>query len=222
MQPDFYLGIAEEVSAELVIDLGCGTGIVTLQFASRGYRMIGIDPSAVMLEVAIQKPGADGVQWLQGGAGQLRTPGADLAIMSGHVAQFILKDDEWLETLAGVWEALRPGGFLAFESRDPRAREWKTWTGRKRIIPDSIYGPIESWTEATAMEGDVVYAVGHRRLVESNEELLSPFALRFRSEEFLRHSLASVGFSVQDVFGDWDRRPSGPGERELIVIARRI
>src|ERR1700719_5269988 len=180
-QPDFYLGVAEEVNAETVVDLGCGTGIITLEFASRGYRMIGVDPSPVMLEVALQKPGADGVQWVQGGAGQLGMPSADLAIMSGHVAQFILKDADWLEALAGVREALRPRGYLAFESRDPRACEWKRWTGRKRIIPDSLYGRIESWTEVTNVEDDVVYAIGHRRLLQSNEELVSPFALRFRS-----------------------------------------
>jgi SAM-dependent methyltransferase len=220
-QPDFYLGVAEEVSAETVVDLGCGTGIITLELASRGYRMIGVDPSPVMLEVALQKPGAEGVHWVQGGAGQLGTPGADLAIMSGHVAQFILKDADWLEALAGVKEALRPGGYLAFESRDPRAQEWKRGTGSKRIIPNSPCGRIESWTEVTNVEGDVVYAVGHRRLLQSDEELVSPFALRFRSEELLRQSLDSSGFSVETVFGDWDRRPSGPGEPELIVIARR-
>lgn len=220
-QPDFYLGVAEEVGAGTVVDLGCGTGIITLEFARWGYRMIGADPSAVMLEVARQKPGADGVQWVQGDARQLGRPGADLAIMSGHVAQFILKDADWLEALAGVKEALRPGGYLAFESRDPRAQGWKRWTDRKRIIPDSPYGRIESWTEITNVEGDVVYAVGHRRLLQSNEELLSPFALRFRSEELLRQSLTSSGFSVEKVFGDWDRRPSNPGEPELIVIARR-
>jgi SAM-dependent methyltransferase len=219
-QPDFYLGVAEELSAETVIDLGCGTGIITLEFARRGYRMIGVDPSPAMLEVARQKPGADRVQWVQGGAGQLGTPGADLTIMSGHVAQFILKDADWLEALAGVKEALRPGGFLAFESRDPRAREWERWTGSKRIIPNSPYGRIESWTEATNVEGDVVHAVGHRRLLQNNEELVSPFALRFRSEELLRQSLISSGFSIENVFGDWDRRPSARGERELIVIAR--
>ncbi len=220
-QPDFYLGVAEEVSAEAVIDLGCGTGIITLEFANRGYRMIGVDPSPVMLEMARQKPGADRVQWVLGDAGQLGTPGADLAIMSGHVAQFILKDADWLEALAGVSEALRPGGYVAFESRNPRAWEWERWTGRKRIIPDSPYGRIESRTEVASVEGDVVYAVGHRRLVQSNEELVSPFALRFRSEELLRQSLTSSGFSVESVFGDWDRRPSGPGEPELIVLARR-
>jgi len=220
-QPDFYLGVAEEVSAKTIIDLGCGTGILTLDFARRGYRMIGVDPSPLMLEVAQQKPGADRVQWVQGDARELGAPGADLAIMSGHVAQFILKDAEWLEVLAGLKGALRPGGHLAFESRDPRAREWERWTGRRRTIPDSPYGRIESWTEVANVESDVVYAVGHRRLVKSNEELASPFAIRFRSEQLLRRSLTSSGFSVESVFGDWDRRPPGPGERELIVIARK-
>lgn len=218
-QPDFYLGVAEEIRAETVIDLGCGTGIIALELATRGYRTIGVDPSPLMLEAAQHKPGADRVQWIEGGAGQLGTPGADLAIMSGHVAQFILTDADWLETLAWLREGLRPGGYLAFESRDPRAQEWKQWTGRKRIVPQSPCGRIESWTEVTNVEGDVVYAVGHRRLVDTDEELISPFALRFRGEALLRRSLASVGFSVESVFGDWDRRPSGPGERELIFVA---
>jgi SAM-dependent methyltransferase len=220
-QPDFYLGLAEDVRADTVVDFGCGTGILTLEFARRGYRVIGVDPSPVMLEMAQQKPGADNVRWVQGGAGQLGTPGADLAIMSGHVAQFIVKDAEWMEALAGLREALGPAGYLAFETRDPRAREWERWTGRPRIIPDSPYGRIESRTEVTNVEGDIVHAVGHRRLFVSDEELTSPFALRFRSEELLRQSLTSSGFSVENVFGDWDGRPSAPGERELIVIARR-
>jgi SAM-dependent methyltransferase len=220
-QPDFYLGLADEVGAEVVIDLGCGTGTITLELANHGYRMIGVDPSALMLEVAKNKLEAGGVKWVLGGADQLGTPGADLTIMTGHVAQFILQDADWLETLACVRNALRPGGFLAFESRDPRAQEWQRWSGAKRTIPDPIYGPIESWTEVSNVEGDIVYAVGHRRLVQSDEELVSPFAIRFRSEELLRDSLASAGFSVQRVSGDWDGRPSGPGERELIVIARR-
>jgi 2-polyprenyl-3-methyl-5-hydroxy-6-metoxy-1,4-benzoquinol methylase len=67
-QPDFYLGVAEEVSAETVIDLGCGTGIITLEFARRGYRMIGVESSRVMLEVAQKNAGADGV---------LNRPGSD-------------------------------------------------------------------------------------------------------------------------------------------------
>ena len=81
--------------------------------------MIGVDPSPAMLESGPGKgPDADGVRWVQGDAGRLGAAGADLAIMSGHVAQFILADAEWLEALAGVKEALRLGGILGL--RDPR------------------------------------------------------------------------------------------------------
>ena len=52
----------------------------------------------------------------------------DLAIMTGHVAQVITDDQRWRETLAATYRALRPGGRVAFESRNPSAREWTTWT----------------------------------------------------------------------------------------------
>ena len=40
---------------ELVLDLACGTGSMTLELASRGYDMIGIDGSSDMLNVALDR-----------------------------------------------------------------------------------------------------------------------------------------------------------------------
>lgn len=40
------------VPKELVVDLGCGTGVLTRMLAERGYNMIGIDNSYEMLDVA--------------------------------------------------------------------------------------------------------------------------------------------------------------------------
>jgi SAM-dependent methyltransferase len=51
---------------ELVLDLGCGTGKMTLELAKRGYDMIGIDYSAEMLDIArdeAEKCGKD-ILWL--------------------------------------------------------------------------------------------------------------------------------------------------------------
>ena len=117
--------------------------------------MIGVDPSPAMLEAAQQKPGAEGVRWVQGGAEQLGTQGADLAIMSGHVAQFILKDADWLETLAGLKEAIRPRGYLAFETTTRGHGSGNAGPVSTRTIPHSPCGRIESWTEVTPVEGDV-------------------------------------------------------------------
>ncbi len=45
---------------ELVLDLGCGTGNITLSMAKRGYDMIGLDASPEMLEIAVEKARASG------------------------------------------------------------------------------------------------------------------------------------------------------------------
>jgi hypothetical protein len=51
--------------------------------------------------------------------------------------------------------------------------------------------------------------------------LVSENRLRFRTEAELTQSLAEVGFKVERVYGDWDRRPAGPTIPELIVVAIR-
>ena len=51
---DFYEAAFRRagLSPSLVLDLGCGTGKMTVELASRGYDMIGIDGSAEMLSLA--------------------------------------------------------------------------------------------------------------------------------------------------------------------------
>lgn len=41
-----------EIKPELVLDLGCGTGRMTVELAKRGYDMTGVDSSAEMLDAA--------------------------------------------------------------------------------------------------------------------------------------------------------------------------
>lgn len=49
---------------ELVLDLACGTGNITLPLSQYGYDMIGIDLSYDMLNRAMSKKGSDKVLWL--------------------------------------------------------------------------------------------------------------------------------------------------------------
>jgi hypothetical protein len=43
----------------------------------------------------------------------------------------------------------------------------------------------------------------------------------FRTLEELAESLADAAFTVERVYGDWDRRPVGPTTRAPIVVAAR-
>jgi SAM-dependent methyltransferase len=220
-QPDFYLDLALDIGATTVIDLGCGTGIITCALARAGYRVTGVEPSPAMLAVARSRPGAERVRWVEGDASHLGSPGADLVIMSGHVVQFILTDDSWHEVLLALQRALRPGGYLGFESRNPGAREWEHWTRQaSRFVDDPLAGRIECWTEHHGVEHDVVSFTSHRQLQSTGEDLVSAGRLRFRPVEDLATSLAKTGFELERLYGDWDRRPADSTARELIVVAR--
>jgi SAM-dependent methyltransferase len=206
----------------LIADVGCGTGVITCELAGKGYRMIGVDPAPAMLNVARQRPYGDRVRWIEGDVGRLGAPDADLAIMTGHVAQFFLSDESWHAALVALRAALRPGGRLAFESRNPAAREWESWTRDvRRTADDPVAGRVDTWCEVHDVRDGIVSCTNHYAFASTGEELVSPNRLRFRSEDELTQSLADAGFAVERVYGDWDYRRASPMARELIVVAAR-
>jgi SAM-dependent methyltransferase len=224
-QPDFYLGLAEQIGATRVVDVGCGTGLITREFVARGYAVTALDPAPEMIAVARRRVGMDNATWLCGDTSLLGALDADLAFLSGHVAQFFLTDESWAEALTSIRRALRTGGRLAFETRNPAAREWESWTdSRRRVTVDPRAGAIETWTEVDEVDETegVVTGTLHYRFLEREEELTAPGTLRFRTLDELTSSLTAAGFAIEQSFGDWDRRPLTPDAREFILVAQAV
>lgn len=165
-RPDlvFYTGLAMELPASSVADIGCGTGVLASELARRECLVTGVDPSPAMLDVARHRPDGERVRWIEGDASLLDEAEYDLAIMTGHVAQVITDDQRWRETLAATYRALRPGGRVAFESRNPSAREWTTWTpeASRRQLRHPAIGPVEVWQQVLAVQGNLVISEIHR------------------------------------------------------------
>lgn len=219
---DFYLQLATDLSAHRIVDLGCGTGLLTCELATDGREVIGVDPSSTMLAVAQGQPGAERVRWIDGDSSAMGTLDADLAIMIGNVAQIFLDDADWAATLRDLHDTLRPGGYLAFESRNPDARAWDEWNREatfERI--DSPNGPLECWLELVSVGNGCVRIEGHNVFLDTGEDLVAPSELRFRSADEITASLQDAGFAVEHVFGDWQRGPMTPASRPMIFVARR-
>lgn len=215
---DAYVALATESGARAVLDIGCGTGTLACLLARRGVQVTAADPAVASLAVARRKPGAEHVRWLHADAGSLPPLRVDLVTMTGNVAQVFLTGQEWAVVLRSARQALRPGGRLVFESRDPARAAWLEWTRdqtyRRAVVPGT--GPVETWTDLTAVEGNLVsfrttFVLGCDRTV-----LTSDSTLRFRSRDELTCSLLAAGLVVDEVRGAPDR----PG-REFVFIARR-
>jgi SAM-dependent methyltransferase len=212
-----YLAIAEELGARSALDIGCGTGTFAIALAGRGLDVTGVDPSAAMLEVARAKPGARSVRWVHGDATSLHVLRADLATMTGNVAQAIVEPDAWHTTLRAVHDALRPGGNLVFETRNPEARAWETWTpdaSRCTVEAEGI-GILTSWDDVTAAEGPLV-TFRSTTVFPDGETLTTESTLRFRTRAEVVADLDEEGYEVIDVRDAPDR----PG-REFVFVARR-
>lgn len=159
---DAYVAVVAEFGARRVLDVGCGTGTFALVLAERGLEVTGVDPAAASLDVARAKRGAERVSWIHGDASTLPPIQVDLATMTGNVAQAIVDPADWEGSLRGVYGALRPGGRLVFETRDPARRAWEEWNHAASISTTKIpgVGAVENWVEVTDVRGRWSPSVG--------------------------------------------------------------
>ncbi|HWL41916.1 MAG TPA: class I SAM-dependent methyltransferase [Ilumatobacter sp.] len=214
---DHYQAILAEVAARSVLDVGCGTGVFARRLADTGYSVVAVDPALASLDWARTQPGADGVRWLHGDATTLPAVTVDAATMTGNVAQVFLTETELAATLAGIHAALRPGGWLVFETRDPAAEAWREWTpDHTRAEADVAgVGHVTTWCELLGVELPLV-RFRWTNVFPDGDTVTSDSTLRFWERPELDRLLDAAGFRVADVRDAPDR----PG-REFVYLAER-
>jgi SAM-dependent methyltransferase len=219
----FYASLAQELGASRVLDLGCGTGVLARLLARNGHAVVGIDPDPDMLRVARDQAGADQVDWRLGYSDSADTGGADLAVMTGHVAQVFVEDSSWRTALTNLHRALAPAGVLAFETRNPAARGWEAWTREatmRTVVADE--GSVEFWHETAEVNLPRIAYDTFTRNLSTGEETRTRNLLAFRDREALKASLRDTGFEVTEEIGDWSRAPVTETSPEVVVTARRL
>ena len=213
-----YVDIAHELGAARVLDVGCGTGTFALLLADGGLDVFGVDPAAGSLDVARAKPGGQRVHWINGDAKSLPPTQADLATMTGNVAQAIVDEAEWDATLRGVYAALRRDERLVFETRDPAYRAWREWNRQASYSITEIQrvGSVESWVELTDITGPLVSFRSTYVFGSDGRVLTSDSTLRFRERDEVAATLVAHGYALDEV----REAPDRPG-REFVFFARR-
>lgn len=221
---DFWLKEIERLAPKTIIDLGCGTGLLTCELAKRGYTVIGIEPAGKMLDIARKKPYADKVQWIKGGYKKFDGLKADMVLMTSHVAQFFLDNKEWQAMLEAAYKALNPRGRIIFDSRTPIFPPYQTWPTENapRRVQDAALGPIDWYYQLLEIKDNRVRYQLYFHFINSGEKITSMDELVFRSQEELNKSLEDAGFTVETVYGDWDGSLATPTSPEMIFLGQKI
>lgn len=214
---DAYVAMVAAFGARSVLDIGCGTGTLACRLASGGIAVVGLDPATASLDVARRKPGASQVTWVDGGVSALPPLQVDLVTMTGNAAQVFLTERSWGAALDAARAALRPGGRLVFEVRDPQRRAWLEWdrgrTWRQVELRDG--GSVETWTEVTRVALPLVTFRTTVVFGRDGTTVVSDSTLRFRGAGELEADVCGSGFSVEEV----RQAPDRPG-LELVFVAR--
>lgn len=155
-----YLKIAEMVAGpgKRILDIGCGTGNVSLACAERGAAVIGIDINAEMLEVARQKTEAAGledrVELLELGVAEMagNVEGRfDAAVACLTFSE--LTQDEQAYTLSAVRELLKPGGVVVIADESLPERALGRFIHRLGRIPAAASAYVVTQTTTRPLEG---------------------------------------------------------------------
>ncbi|MFE9370621.1 class I SAM-dependent methyltransferase [Streptomyces sp. NPDC006711] len=93
-----------------LLDLGCGTGSLSLLAAARGHRVTAVDLSPRMVERARAKLAGTGARVLTGDASRPPVEGGAFDVVLARHVVWALPDHE--AVLRHWWSLLRPGGRL--------------------------------------------------------------------------------------------------------------
>jgi SAM-dependent methyltransferase len=129
------LALLEPVRDRLVLELGCGSGLLTRYLVEAGHRVIATDASPAMLALARATAPQAEVRPLVLPDDPL--PECDAVVSVGHVLNYLFDEGAIERALVAVAEALRPGGVLALDLCDLRYGELRRdQPGSSRIADD--------------------------------------------------------------------------------------
>jgi SAM-dependent methyltransferase len=210
----FY--VAEALAAGgPVVELAVGTGRIAVPIAESGTRVIGVDQSEGMLEVARQLGRERGVEELLDlRVGDLRDPPVAervrLVICPFRSLLHLPDETEKLRALRAAHDLLAPGGKLVFDVFAPSRADIVETHGRWLEREPGIFERAD-WDEGT------------RTLTLSvrGGEQAATMSLHWLSALEWRRLLDEAGFDPVEVFGWFDRRPHAGGEDMVWVCHRR-
>ena len=230
----FYRGAAREFG-DPVLELGCGTGRVTLALAAEGYRVTGLDISERMLAQAESKRASlpteaqERIHLVQGDMSGFEVGEKFRCIfIPFRPFQHLIETHQQINCLIRARKHLKRGGKLIvdFFQTDPRRMHDPAFLEERYVgefaLPDGRHTVLTERTTAfhrasQCNDVEMIYTVRHPD--GRKERLVFAFTVRYFFRYEVEHLLARCGFVVNAVYGDFDRSELRDDSPEMIFVA---
>ncbi|WP_157806516.1 MULTISPECIES: class I SAM-dependent DNA methyltransferase [Vibrio] len=223
----FLRELLSSQKASSLLDVCCGTGLVTIPLSKKLSHVVGIDFSSSMVNFAIQKSSAmsnltfyemDAVDFNLGTE-------FDVIAMTGNAFQAFISDSDLLSMLKRVKNHMSATSTFVFDSRLPSPENLEE-TER-----------YEYWTTYTSTSGEKVNVYGRdsfhpqlndtmlhyiRRKYESGEQYYSQIELKYRSVDEIVKCLESTGLQLVECYADWEKTPLTKASNSIVGVVSAL
>jgi len=224
----FWQRVASRAEGQ-VLELGCGTGRVSIPLAKAGVAIVGVDRSAPMLERARKRTkvgGPDGrpryvradIRALPFGDGSFPSVIAPYGIL-----QSLIRPRDLTATLASVARVVAPGGTFGIDLV-PDVPKWREYSNRVQLRGRAGAAHL-TLIESVRQDPKRRLTTFQQTFVERRRERTQEhqFELTFRTLSVAEMSkqLERAGFEIDAVLGDYRGRPWDDRADVWIIMARR-
>ncbi|AQX53680.1 class I SAM-dependent methyltransferase [Priestia flexa] len=201
-----------------ILDVGCGTGEMSIRLAKQGYEVTGIDLSDDMLVIAQEKAQNEGIAlklYEQDMSKLELMQEFDCIVIFCDSLNYLQTDEQVKETFMRVYEHLAPGGFLLFDVHSTHKL--------KNIFGDNSFSYVDDdvsyiwnceYNEANqSVQHDMTFFV-YDEEIEAYDRFDEVHIQRTLSESTYKEWLTEAGFSAVEVSADFkDEFPHQSSER---------
>ncbi|MBL7942102.1 MAG: class I SAM-dependent methyltransferase [Flavobacteriales bacterium] len=228
-EPDgpFILALAKQLGGS-VLELGCGTGRLTIPLAQHKVDITGLDVVPGMIEFAKQKSGGDSIDWIVADVRDFHLEKKfNLIFEAGSVFHHMLTRQDQEAYLARVREHLEDNGRLVISMLFPKSKylvsasEEEEWFTAQH--PDGYevrVSGLEQYDDYRQVKTETAY---RRWQDASGKEIqfVAPLSLRYVFPQEMETLMFYNGFEIADQVGDFDKRPVTNESRQITYVFRK-
>ncbi|ANU18391.1 hypothetical protein BBI11_15695 [Planococcus maritimus] len=223
----FLAAWAEKLTG-LIVDLGCGTGRVTIPLAQQGYQLIGVDIHEGMLARAKEKTFDTNlsIDWILQDCTRLAlNTEASLIYMTENSFQHFLTNESQNQLLKSVQTHLSDNGVFIFNTRFPILSELAQVEESTRIYTDKRHRKIrEKIVETYHPLTQILHCTSVRELLEVFNETpveQDSISLRYVFPLEMERLLTENGFAILESYSSWDKEPLRASCSEMIYVCKK-
>lgn len=212
-----------QIDTNLVLDLACGTGSMSVELAKAGYDVIGVDLSPEMLMEAQQKAYEEGVNvlFLNQNMCELDLYGTvDMAVCCLDSLNYLVEEKDFEKTLSLVNNFMNDKGLFIFDVNTPY--KFKNIYGNNAYILEDD-GVTCAWQntfdeEKGICDFDLTFFVEQKnglyeRVDESQRE-------KMYTDKQIRDTLEKCSFEVLGVYSDYNFKEYEESDERWYYVCR--